>query len=588
MTLRARSCHSLHMRSDSSIHYSLLRCNCFNVSAHSDLVCCSRCRAWLWTYAVMRFDLQRLGEKHPFMPYIPHTPETLIGRSDSKDASTTCKGITAEGRPCRRSTAGSSRSRARSIAVALGSEDDVYLDGTAFFCWQHKDQVQSLQLQQIHLQQHREDAIVQRTSIDTLVDRLGLLNTNDKTPSIHNKRAPKRYHTKTERTVVPLASEDRQATSPAPVRSSRERQLEPKIKHGSPLFLCCFSSDHDVDERIRPRRYSMHEELKTATPYPQARPLNTWSNSQSRPSRENDTIKPSSLRRISVPKQARNTRDRPVLHGDPPSQTERLLSIIPKSLSPHTASLLLAELAKPFSDADEEGYIYMFCLTDHSPSSNRASKLASTIIDSPPSSRQQKGTLDQAGRILQELAIEDNSNNTRNDMDREHRSGMSEQHGKSILLKIGRASNVHRRMNEWTRQCGYDLSLVRFYPHPTTNPPIPSPSLPPKPVPSSPSTTKSRKETTKRSPLQPIPPSSSTPPPYLSTGTVATGLPHKVQHVRRVERLIHLELAASNVRTTCQACGTVHREWFAVEPTREGVRAVHETVQRWVNWAEIV
>src|SRR5207302_4583550 len=34
-----------------------------------------------------------------------------------------------------------------------------------------------------------------------------------------------------------------------------------------------------------------------------------------------------------------------------------------------------------------------------------------------------------------------------------------------ILLKIGRANNVQRRLHEWSTQCGYNLSLIRFYPH---------------------------------------------------------------------------------------------------------------------------
>jgi hypothetical protein len=105
----------------------------------------------------------------------------------------------------------------------------------------------------------------------------------------------------------------------------------------------------------------------------------------------------------------------------------------------------------------------------------------------------------------------------------------------TILLKIGRANNVHRRMNEWTRQCGYSLSLVRYYPY------VPSSSLP----------------------------------------TV-----RKVPHAHRVERLIHLELAAQRVIKQCEACGKSHKEWFEVEASKEGVKGVDEVVRRWVGWAE--
>jgi hypothetical protein len=53
-----------------------------------------------------------------------------------------------------------------------------------------------------------------------------------------------------------------------------------------------------------------------------------------------------------------------------------------------------------------------------------------------------------------------------------------------------------------------------------------------------------------------------------------------------VERLIHLELAAQRVVKKCDACGKDHREWFEVEASREGVKAVDEVIKRWVAWAE--
>ena len=55
-----------------------------------------------------------------------------------------------------------------------------------------------------------------------------------------------------------------------------------------------------------------------------------------------------------------------------------------------------------------------------------------------------------------------------------------------------------------------------------------------------------------------------------------------------MERLIHIELAAQNVRKDCEACGKEHREWFEVEASREGVKGVDEVVRRWVDWAERV
>jgi hypothetical protein len=109
---------------------------------------------------------------------------------------------------------------------------------------------------------------------------------------------------------------------------------------------------------------------------------------------------------------------------------------------------------------------------------------------------------------------------------------------KKILLKIGRATNVQRRLNEWNRQCGYDLSLVRYYP-------------------------------------------------YVPSGRPAV-TPRKMPHSHKVERLIHIELAGLGLRVAdgekCAACGREHREWFQVEASRKGVAEVDEVIRRWVEW----
>jgi hypothetical protein len=111
------------------------------------------------------------------------------------------------------------------------------------------------------------------------------------------------------------------------------------------------------------------------------------------------------------------------------------------------------------------------------------------------------------------------------------------------LLKIGRATNIQRRLNEWQRQCGYNLSLIRYYPY------IPS---------------------------------------AISPATV----PRKMPHSHRVERLIHIELAGLGHRVAdrekCDACGREHREWFEVEASRNGLASVDEVVRRWVEWDEKV
>jgi hypothetical protein len=60
----------------------------------------------------------------------------------------------------------------------------------------------------------------------------------------------------------------------------------------------------------------------------------------------------------------------------------------------------------------------------------------------------------------------------------------------------------------------------------------------------------------------------------------------KVPCVKRVERLIHLELAERRITKDCEVCGREHREWFEVDGTEKGVKSVDETVRRWVAWGE--
>lgn len=111
------------------------------------------------------------------------------------------------------------------------------------------------------------------------------------------------------------------------------------------------------------------------------------------------------------------------------------------------------------------------------------------------------------------------------------------------MLKIGRAANVQRRMNQWQRQCGYAIEMLRYYPY--------------------------------------VPGASDS-----SSGAV----PRMTPHAHRVERLIHIELAGMGLRATmdkCSACGRDHREWFEVSASREGIRKVDDVIRKWIEWDEV-
>lgn len=216
-------------------------------------------------------------------------------------------------------------------------------------------------------------------------------------------------------------------------------------------------------------------------------------------------------------------------NADPATQFN---SYIPQHLSQSTQARLRAELAKPFSDGEEPGYIYIFWLTDSpiSPASTPGGKQTTA-----------------AALLKTAAAAESLPRNT---------AGQPR-----LLLKIGRANNVQRRLHEWSTQCGYNLSLVRFYPHVSASA-TPSPA------------------TTPGSRRAAGPPST----PFLHT---LVG--KKVPNSHRIERLIHLELRdedGRNPEIECKACGKTHKEWFWIDASRDGLHSVDEVVKKWIDYGE--
>lgn len=478
------------------------------------------------------------------MPFIPHTPESLIQRSDSKDPGTTCKGITSAGRPCRRPLGSSPQSsptahrrfKSGVIAVLQPSDED-HEGAAAYFCFQHKDQAETLAGGNQDGRKAKIVTVQQRTSIDTLVDRTGVLDIeDDATPS---KSRHKRGHARPARKETlpkkwqdvngPLIAISGDKQRPAE-RGTQRHQARGQSNLSFSLFCCVSTADQDYMPPPRVQRTSEKPEylhpsaqvpssMQRAERPASSRPLN----SRLPVGQTSGSPRPSSGNQGSVPT---TSSSRPPAQQHRSSHTQDLLSLIPTTLSPHTTSLLLAELAKPVSPHDEEGYIYMFWLTDNAlgtPDSQAASSLLSDGAANTPKERRKSDFLAQSSH-----------------------SKNAPSKPKTMLLKIGRASNVQRRMNEWNRQCGYKLSVIRFYPY------LPSSAMPSRPDPSS-------------------------PPASLSA-------PHKVPHAHKVEKLIHLELAEQRVKRDCESCGKEHREWFEVESSRDGLRGVDEVIRRWTDW----
>lgn len=429
------------------------------------------------------------------MPFIPNTPESLLARSDSKNPATTCRGTTSSGRPCRRSIAAPRRTSASSDGVL--TED--------LFCWQHKDQAAAIEdhvTAQASGSGKRMETLRERTSIDTMTERLGLLDVSSEQGNRRRKKASRPQ--KTER-IEGGGWSEKQEVRPQPPRQKAKRPVK---------LFCCFGFPDVEDARPRPVRPPTH----------QPPPCNRPHQRQQQPSRSS--------------RPALGGRQNPI-HLDPPlpttSQTQRLLSLIPKSLTPQTTSLLLAELSKPISESDEEGYIYIFWLTPESLPVTPAEETARGLLDVP-----RPDTGRRTSEVLRSFSIHEKG-----------RPG-GRVFSDKILLKIGRANNVQRRMNEWKRQCGYNLSLIRYYPYQPSSP-AHSPAASPR-----------------RGSAPPSPP-----------------VPRKVPHASRVERLIHIELAEFRAKESgkCEACGREHREWFEVEARREKIKEVDSVVKRWVDWS---
>jgi hypothetical protein len=502
------------------------------------------------------------------MAFSGRTPESLIPRSDSRNPATTCKGITKAGRPCRRPIdAKASQDNGVLAVVSVASDDDEEdIGAAAYFCFQHKDQAEQLAAQissgpATHLYPLKE-----RNSIDTLVERLGVLEVNEATQEPRRKRRESRSENRNPEPLGPKpprrinrpstwdSVEGPLISIPSDVMAAEKRRTRPPKpvpQEQKPSFwasMCCGSADDDPVEVVRHRKRTSQGPLTThyvpETPsMQQARVPQASARVHQRRSSSSVPKSPPSTQQVSsvpVRKPLGEKAARPLnktCRAD--SETAVLLRYIPQNLSPQLTSTLLAELSKPISPHDDEGYIYIFWLTPDS-QGPAPSSAASTLL--APPSRPDVGR--RTSDVLRQYSVKKPSQRLKVYQDGEDKAK------DTIFLKIGRANNVHRRMNEWTRQCGYSLSLVRYYPY--------------------------------------VPTSSLTPPPQRPSNAgrrVSEGV-RKVPHAMRVERLIHLELGAQRVMKNCDACGKTHKEWFEVEASKEGVRRVDEVVRRWVEWAE--
>lgn len=520
------------------------------------------------------------------MAFTGRTPESLIPRSDSRNPATTCKGITKSGRPCRRPIDAKASQDEGVIAVVsvVGDSDDEEIGAAAYFCWQHKDQAEQLAAQTSGPETQLYP-LKERNSIDTLVERLGVLEVEEPEDGARRKKRDSRKEQRPSGTR-PARRVNRPPTwdnvegplmsVPSDLMAEQRRRPhrppKPAPQRKKPSFwasLCCGSADDDHVEVVRHKKRT--SEAPVAGQYAPETPMQQIPHSpprvhqqhSRRPSAQSSRPSAGRSEASSVPvrKPLGEKAARPLNKTSRrESETTALLRYIPPTLSPQLTSTLLAELSKPISPHDDEGYIYIFWLTPDS-LGPAPSSAASTLLTPPSRPDQGRRTSD----VLRQYSVKRPQHPRADGTRQRSASSSSPPEADTILLKIGRANNVHRRMNEWTRQCGYSLSLVRYYPYvPSTPSPTPSPQT---------------------SPAHSRRPSAPNARPADPLRRVSEGV-RKVPHAMRVERLIHLELGAQRVMKKCDACGKEHREWFEVEANREGVKKVDEVVKRWVDWAE--
>ncbi|CAG8481507.1 6834_t:CDS:2 [Paraglomus occultum] len=153
----------------------------------------------------------------------------------------------------------------------------------------------------------------------------------------------------------------------------------------------------------------------------------------------------------------------------------------------------------------------------------------------------------------------------------------------STLYKVGRTTNLHRRIYQWSQHCGYTPEVIEYFPNV---------SLPP---------SLSRRESLiSNSSLSTIDDYEDI---FADVHEDESNNPFwslkRCKYSHRAERLIHIELGErfrADIEK-CSGCGIVHREWFKVTASAEseeskggliGWEEVKKIIVHWVTYIEKV
>jgi hypothetical protein len=177
----------------------------------------------------------------------------------------------------------------------------------------------------------------ERTSIDTLADRLGLIDIQEK---------PKRKQ---------AAKPRRDNTGPQTAPATKPEKTKPKKTR---TLSCCFCFSiplEEADEKpapARPQPRPVQPQQSAAVPSPR----------RSKQSISQTAASPNHLS-ASNASSARRSRASRTSNA---SQTAQLKDLIPDTVDMATASALMAELARPYNESDVGGYIYIYWMTPES------------------------------------------------------------------------------------------------------------------------------------------------------------------------------------------------------------------------------
>lgn len=323
------------------------------------------------------------------MGYFAGTPEAhqaRLGRKDSKNFATTCRGInTATGKQCRRGLSKSPNAPTSGIVTFVNGEE-------TFFCWQHKEQAKDMVMKHTSSWQVRREQ-AGRTSLDTLVETVEVMvgtsssgGRNGRTPVIAATATATAASGRKDSVGLLAVGPEAAKISPSsllsnpssPPSASGPRPRNSFLSFLAMLFSSCFGS------RKKKRNPNLFPDATYSALAIIPEDGGTNHTKHTKPGRKNrlsnqhvqfDTTpmgpplphmsatKPMPSAMATTPYHGGGFQGKPgttsITHQRPP-----LFSAIPKHLSPKTALLLQQELLKPFSSSDQPGYIYIFWLQD--------------------------------------------------------------------------------------------------------------------------------------------------------------------------------------------------------------------------------